>query len=290
LIIENEGDWPQMSMHTGYTTTDWSGAPTGPVQSLYSNAVQNNFCMHRDYQNIGVNGARTDSMEDIMLTLKRNHTDQPLLLNYALIGNDVCNGHPGLGSMTTPDEFYQSVVFALNYLDTILPPGSQVSMYGLVDGRVLWDAMWDRIHPIGSTNNDVTYASIYDYLNCLGVSPCWGWMNSDAYWRNATTQRAMELNQVYPEIIANHTFKNFEMTYFQTPLQEIIDEWNSEGGETWQLIEPIDGFHPNQIANALVATYMWNFINSNPNFSHLIPPVNPNNAAITKIFGDQGGY
>jgi len=289
LIGENEFDWPQMSMHTGYTITDWIGTPGGPMQSYYQYSVQNNLCMHRDYQNIGVNGARTSSMKDIMLTLHRNQqTDRPLFLNYALIGNDVCNGHPGLGSMTTPQEFYQNVVFALQYLDTILPAESFVTFFGLVDGRILWDTMHNRIRPIGSTNQDVTYADVYNYLNCLGISPCWGWLNNDSYWRNATTERAMELNQVYVDIIANQTYNNFKMTYFPTPLPEIITLWESMGGQTWELIEPVDGFHPDQIANALVAQYQWG-ITSN-NYSYLVPPVNPNNAKITAIFGDQGGY
>ena len=78
-------------------------------------------------QNIGVNGGRTTSMQPpgkawlrgrgaladwcssfciacvgIINALQRNpKADQPLLVFYALIGNDVCNGHPGLGSMTT---------------------------------------------------------------------------------------------------------------------------------------------------------------------------------------------
>jgi len=99
-----------------------------------------------DFQNIGVNGARTGSMaNEIMFTLGRNqNTDHPLILNYALIGNgtfcvpsffhhfslfaafairgaharscpsavgaDVCNGHYGTGSMTTPPEFYANVL------------------------------------------------------------------------------------------------------------------------------------------------------------------------------------
>jgi len=39
--------------------------------------------------------------------------------------------------------------------------------------------MHARIHPIGSTRNDVTYKALYDYLNCLSISPCRGWMNSN---------------------------------------------------------------------------------------------------------------
>jgi acyloxyacyl hydrolase len=66
-------------------------------------------------------------------------------------------------------------------------------------------------------------------------------VDSDAHWRNATTQRAMELNQVYTQIIANHTFKNFDMYYFDPPLKAVIEQWNKAGGETWQLIEPVDG-------------------------------------------------
>lgn len=51
--------------------------------------------MHRDFQNIGVNGARAGDMnETIVRYMSRNPmTDQPALVVYALIGNDVCNGH-----------------------------------------------------------------------------------------------------------------------------------------------------------------------------------------------------
>jgi len=224
-----------------------------------------------------------------MYTLKRNQTlDHPLMLAYALVGNDVCNGHYGLGSMTTPQEFYQNVIEALNYLDTILPAGSHIQFIGLVDGRVLWNNMHDRIHPIGATNNDVTYADVYEYLSCLEINPCWGWLNPDPYWRNATTERANQLNAVYLEIIANHTYTNFDMTYFPTPISEIISIWEAQGGEAWQLIEPIDGFHPDQIANALIAQYQWELLQTN--YTYLIPPLNPNNQKIQSYFGNQGGY
>ena len=29
---------------------------------------------------------------------------------------------------------------------------------------------------LGALNNDVTYIDFYDYLNCLLISPCAGWM------------------------------------------------------------------------------------------------------------------
>ena len=44
----------------------------------------------------------------------------------------------------------------------------------------------------------------------------------------------------------------------------------------------------NQIANAIAADVFWEMLNTQrPNW---IGAVNPYNDAITKIFGDQGGY
>jgi len=290
LIAENEFDWPQMSAVTGYTVTDWVGTPGPPLTSYYSLSREQNLCIHRDFQNIGVNGARSSSMKDqIMYTLHRDqNTDYPMYLIYALIGNDVCNPHFGVEHMTTPQEFYSNVVDALQYLDTVLPMGSHVMFFGLVDGRILWDTMNGRIHPLGATNNDVTYADVYEYLNCLEISPCWGWLNSNSTYRNATTERAMQLNAVYSEIIANNTFKHFDMIYFPTPLHEAIAVWEQNGGEAWQLIEPIDGFHPDQKANWLLAKLQWNTYLAN--FTYLVQPKNPNNQAIADLFGNQGGY
>lgn len=289
-ILMDEFDWPMMSTATGYMNLTWPGTPQGPMTSIYQKMRQRNLCMHRDFQNIGVNGARTGAMADeIMFTLGRNqNTDHPLILNYALIGNDVCNGHYGTGSMTTPPQFYANVMRALNHLDTVLPAGSHVVFTGLVDGRVLYDALANRLHPLGLLHGDVTYSHYYDFMNCLQTSPCFGWMNSNAYWRNATTARAEELNQVYSQIIANHTFKNFDMYYFEPPLKAVIEQWNKAGGETWQLIEPVDGFHPNQLANALFAEYQWGVLVSK--FPQLVGDINPNNAQILARFGDQGGY
>jgi hypothetical protein len=107
----------QMSTATGYMNMTWPGTPQGPVASIYEKMRQRNLCMHRgtrgaslpavmrqdqltrvqppcactcaDFQNIGVNGARTGAFADeIMYTLNRNQTnDHPLILNYALVGN-----------------------------------------------------------------------------------------------------------------------------------------------------------------------------------------------------------
>lgn len=61
-----------------------------------------------------------------------------------------------------------------------------------------------------------------------------------------------------------------------------------QGGQPWQLIEPVDGFHMNQIANALAADEYWKFLTrKHPDW---LGPVNPFNDEITRIFGNQGGY
>jgi len=71
-------------------------------------------------------------------------------------------------------------------------------------------------------------------------------------------------------------------------MDEVVTTWVAQGGEAWEIIEPVDGFHPNQIANALLAQIQWKKLVAN--YSDLLPLVNPNNANITQLFGDQGGY
>lgn len=136
--------------------------------------------------------------------------------------------------MTTVEQFKQNVLNSLDYLDQHLPKGSHVVFIGLANGLALWDNMNNRTHPIG-----VLYSTVYDYLNCLGISPCWVWMNSNETIRNAGQKRANELNTVYPEIIANYTYKNFDMAYYEYPFKGITDMWHKMGGETWQLIEAV---------------------------------------------------
>lgn len=47
-------------------------------------------------------------------------------------------------------------------------------MFGLADGDLLFDYLHNATHPLG-----VTYADVYDFLNCLEISPCWGWLNTN---------------------------------------------------------------------------------------------------------------
>lgn len=72
--------------------------------------------------------------------------------------------------MTTPQEFYKNVVGALELLDEWVAPKSHIVFVGLIDGRILYDTIGERIHPIGSLNRDVKYKDFYDFLNCLQVN------------------------------------------------------------------------------------------------------------------------
>lgn len=169
-LAANEADWPQCSWSTGWrNVTDCPATaplPGGrPRASIYQRMVERNRCAHRDLQNVGVNGARTGSMAPpagIVNDLARNQTtDAPLLAFYALIGNDVCNGHPGNESFTTVAEFKANVLKALAVLDTTLPRGSHVAFLGLVDGRVLFDTTHTLTHPLG-----LSYPEVYEFLSC----------------------------------------------------------------------------------------------------------------------------
>lgn len=87
-------------------------------------------------------------------------------------------------------------------------------------------------------------------------------MNSNSTVRAAGDKRAAELSALYPKILSQHKFNNFDTVstfvgpvansaqdYFEFPLAEITKIWEARGGKNWQLIEPIDGFHPNQQVN-----------------------------------------
>ncbi len=114
------------------------------------------------------------------------------------------------------------------------------------------------------------------------------WLNSDENIRNAGTVRAMELTQTYKEIMGNYTFEHFDMAYYDFPWKAVEKVWLQQGGEMWQLIEPIDGFHPDQTFHSIMADYLWKTLSTDhPDF---LSPVNPNNKKIEQLFGDQGGY
>ena len=67
-----------------------------------------------------------------------------------------------------------------------------------------------------------------------------------------------------------------------------MEVWEKMGGEKWQLIEPFDGFHINQIGNVLLADLYWDILQKeHPDW---LGQDNVYNEEIKKIFGNQGGY
>jgi len=189
-------------------------------------------------------------------------------------------------------EMKSNVLKTLHYLDTVLAKGSHVVLMGLADGRFLYEELQTRLHPIGKVNGDVTYPNFYDFFTCLQINPCMGWMSTNETLREFTSQRAEDLSKVL-ENVANaykSSFKNFDITFVECPLMEVIKQWEKDHGpgSGWQLIEPVDGFHPNTFGEALSAKYIWKFLEKN--MPDLVGEINPHNAAIKDIFGDQGGH
>ncbi|KAG8572519.1 hypothetical protein GDO81_012071 [Engystomops pustulosus] len=286
LAISNELDWPQFSMYTGFQNSTIGGW----TQSLYLRLRDWNRCNHRDYQNIARNGGSSRNLEHFLKSMTRDQQlDKPAVVFYAMIGNDVCNESPDtLNHMTTPEDMRAYVMNELKYLDMNLPKGSHVILMSLADGRSLWNNLHDRYHPLGQLNKDITYEQFYGFLTCMKSNPCEGWMTKNETLRNLTTERAEQLSNVLQEISTSAKFNNFGLGYFENLYQKVIAKWKSLGGQPWELMEPIDGFHPNQIASAIGAEVIWEeLLQKQPD---IFGKQNPFNEEIVKIFGDQGGH
>ena len=67
-----------------------------------------------------------------------------------------------------------------------------------------------------------------------------------------------------------------------------MDFWESQGGQDWQVIEPVDGFHPSQVGQALSSQFMFDLLTTN--HPQVLGKKNPYNAKIKEVFGEQGGY
>lgn len=194
----NEIDQPHCSWGTGHRRPEecpyqYPMNGVNGVLSLYSQLRERNRCNHNDYQNIGVNGARMTSSSQLVNALARNPTqDNPLLVWLALIGNDICNGHPDFTHMTKPDVFYEHAMETLTRLDGMVPSGSHVVALALFDGELLYSTMHRHTHPLGTK-----YQQAYDFMNCLEENPCWGWLNSNETVRRISTVWSNNLNRVY---------------------------------------------------------------------------------------------
>jgi len=264
MILTNELDWPMLSWATGMSENCWyediHSYSDVQMDSLYKRMFEWNRCGLNDYQNQANNGARSTSMADkIVKGLTRDQTiDKPQIVFLSLIGNDVCNGHiPTENSFTPVQKFHDKTLKTLQHLNTVLPMGSTVILTGLADGGVLWELLKGRMHPLGEYRSDMDYPALYGYLECLEVSPCLGWMSANETLRTVTTEHAMKLSKVAQDIAETETFEHFDMIYYDFDIRPSIELWEEQGGEGWQLIEAVDGFHPSQTSNVLTAQIFW---------------------------------
>lgn len=183
--VADELDIPHESGYTGHSNTSVVS------HSIYKYLRGWNLCNNNDYQNLGVNGGDSGNTWGNIKALKRDpKNDHPMLIFMELIGNDVCS--KSFEGMTTVQKFKENVLKLLNWVDSTVPKGSHVWIYGLADGDILYENLHNLTHPL-----EVTYATVYDFLNCLRISPCWGWLNTNNTIRNFTTERARNLSKVY---------------------------------------------------------------------------------------------
>ena len=98
-IAENELDFPMCSWGTAHVDPTLcpyqpplpGGPEVTPITSLYLKLRERNRCNNNDFQNVGVNGARITSANQLVDAIQRDQLDdKPVLLWVSLIGNDVC--------------------------------------------------------------------------------------------------------------------------------------------------------------------------------------------------------
>ncbi len=106
-------------------------------------------------------------------------------------------------------------------------------------------------------------------------------------WRNFTSERAANLSAVYTEIQSQYTWKNFDTYVLTLDWNNLFASYEAAGGQGWELIEPVDGFHPSQAGHELLSAEVWWDIG---NHTTWIPQANPFNDQIGAQFGNQGGY
>ena len=78
------------------------------------------------------------------------------------------------------------------------------------------------------------------------------------------------------------------MYHLQVDWKAFISDYVAGGGQAFDLIESGDGFHPSQTGNMVLAEKLWKDLATNR--PQWLPKLNPNNAKIQALFGDQGGY
>ncbi|EFC43244.1 acyloxyacyl hydrolase-like protein [Naegleria gruberi] len=278
FVLEDEFDWPQKCWSTG-----WNSSLIGDDGSVYLRMRQRNLCMHRQYQNVGHNGGKIENfLSDQIPGLSMTPNSLPYLGFLAYIGNDVCKDE--LSEMTTTDQYYERLISGLNVLDKRSPPNSKLLLMGLVDGRILFNQMHNRTHPLGCT-----YEGLYNFLSCSGANPCPTWLTSNATRRNAASQRAQDLSMVAKKVSETVKLQNIELGYMDFPLDKMLDYCAKNNIPPYLLIEAFDGFHTSiNFADKIEAGIIWDWLTINK--PQWIGPINSYNTQIQQVFGNQGGF
>ena len=202
----------------------WPEEKGHDIDSIYLKLWERNHCNHRDYQNLARNGAASFDANLLIKSMARDQKrDQPALVFYAFFANDVCTCEADLHNMTTPEEMHKNVMETLRSLDKRLPNGSHVILLSLVDGRFIYETVHKHIHPVGELRGDLTYENLFNFLNCLQISPCFGWLNSNATIRNETSERAARLSEVLKFVAKTTKFENFDVNFLNLSLEELIE-------------------------------------------------------------------
>ena len=273
----DELDFPQTSWASGHMsvndykfelTDDFinQGQSQGmpEINSIYKRIIAENKCNNNDFQNIAMNGRRSKTQFEHINGVARNSSyDYPVLAFLPLIGNDVCGKSDQLESMTTPEDFYFWTNETLTYLNRNLPRNSEVYISGLADGRFLYDSIANHQHPIGHYYNNMKVGYLYNYVSCLKITPCKGWLTPNKQIRNRTTQRATQLSKAAKAIVKDakndpNLFPNLKINYYDFDLNKMMNNWLDRGGYApFQIVDGFDGFHPSQIGMSLQADYIW---------------------------------
>ncbi len=111
-VVANEGDWPDLGFATGFRDSQMPtliGGGGDHTDSFYLRLRRRNLCNHRDYQNLARNGAQSNDTLDYMRSLSRSkEEDNPAVVFYSLIGNDVCNEFPDTEAHMTPADVFRN--------------------------------------------------------------------------------------------------------------------------------------------------------------------------------------
>jgi len=98
----------------------------------------------------------------------------------------------------------------------------------------------------------------------------------------------LDLSGAVKDATYSYQARNFDTAYIDFPFDQAIAEWVAQGGEPWQLIDSADGFHINQFGQAIISDVLWGWLQQEK--PQWLPPLNPHNADIERVFKDQGGY